>query len=548
MLEKIRRWFSRYPYGSLALITIIVLLPFLAKPFNIDDPLFIWAAHQIQAHPADPYGFTVEWNGWLQPMCGVTENPPLTSYYIAAVAGILGWSEIALRFAFLLPATLAILGTFRLARYFCGSPLLATLVTLFTPVFLISSTTLMCDVPMLAFWMWAAIFWVEGTDHNQLHKLFFACCLITLAETTKYYGICLVPLFAAYSIGAKRPLQRWAPFLLIPLSVFCAYQFVMEKSYGLYVLYSAANYRYLRENIHFSYDACSLMALAFTGGCLAAGIFFAPMLWRRRTALLFLLAAALPAGAVFLDSGWLGSFVKNTGAHFPPRLQVQLAFWAAAGMAVLFLTVADFVENRDNKSFFLASWVIGTFVFAAFLNWTINGRSILPMAPPLGILIVRRLERNFTGAPFPIGRSAIALSLAAASALYITEADYLTAVAVRQNVTSMSRTMGPAIKRVWFEGHWGFQFYLSQLGARPVDFHSSVLRSGDLLAIAMNNYPTRIPPEGAKLIGTYSSSGPWGVATLNQSLGGCFYASGLGPLPFVFGQTPRESVRIYYLP
>jgi 4-amino-4-deoxy-L-arabinose transferase-like glycosyltransferase len=544
MLEKIRRWISRHPYGSLAFITIAVLLPFLAKPFNIDDPLFLWAAHQIQAHPADPYGFTVEWNGWRQPMYGVTENPPLTSYYIALVAGILGWSEIALHFAFLLPAAAVILGTFRLARYFCGSPLLAALATLFTPVFLISSATVMCDVPMLAFWIWAAVFWIEGTDQNQLHKLFLAGCLTALAETTKYYGVCLVPLLAAYSIAAKRPLQRWAPFLLIPLVVFCAYQFVMEKLYGLYVFYSAANYRYLPENQRFSYDASCLMALAFTGGCLATAMFFIPMLWKRRNALLFLMTAALPACAVFLDSEWLRIF-DSIEVRFHVGSQIQLAFWAAAGMAVLSLAVVDFTANRDAKSFFLASWVIGTFIFAAFLNWTINGRSILPMAPPLGILIVRRLERNFSGAPFPIGKSAIALSLGAALALYITEADYLTAVAVRQNVSSMSSILGPAIRRVWFEGHWGFQFYLSQLGATPVDFHSSTLRSGDLLAIAMNNYTTSMPPRGAKLIGTFSHPGPLGVATLNQSLGGCFYASELGPLPFVFGWAPPELVLIY---
>jgi 4-amino-4-deoxy-L-arabinose transferase-like glycosyltransferase len=547
MLDKIRRWISRHPYGALAIITVAVLLPFLAKPFNIDDPLFLWAAHQIQGHPADPYGFTVQWNGWPQPMYGVTENPPLTSYYIALVASILGWSETALHFAFLLPATAVILGTFRLARYFCGSPLLAALATLFTPVFLISSSTVMCDVPMLAFWIWATVFWIEGTDQNQLYKLFLAGCLAALAESTKYYGVCLIPLLAAYSIATKFPLRRWAPFLLIPLAAFCAFQFVMVKLYGLYILFSAANYRYLPDNVHFPYDASCLMALAFTGGCLATAAFFMPMFFRRRTALFFLMVAAVPAFAVFLDSEWLRLF-DAIEVHFHTGSQIQLAFWAAAGLAVLSLSVVDFAAKRDAKSFFLASWVIGTFIFAAFLNWTINGRSILPMAPPLGILIARCLERNFSGVPFPVGKSAIALSLSAAFALYLTEADYLTAAAVRQNVNSMSSVLGPSIKRVWFEGHWGFQFYLSQLGARPVDLRGTTLRSGDLLAISMNNYTTHMPPRGAQLMGTFSHDGPSGVATVNQALGGCFYASQLGPLPFVFGTTPPEVVLMYSMP
>ena len=69
-------------------------------------------------------------------MWWVTENPPLAGYYLALAAGILGWSEVALHFAFLLPAVAAILGTHRLARRFCNSPMLAALATLFTPVFM----------------------------------------------------------------------------------------------------------------------------------------------------------------------------------------------------------------------------------------------------------------------------------------------------------------------------------------------------------------------------------------------------------------------------
>lgn len=547
MLEKIRRWISRHPNASLAIITIGVLLPFLAKPFNIDDPLFLWAAHQIQAHPADPFGFNVEWNGWQEPMYGCTQNPPTLSYFMVVVAGILGWSEIAFHSAFLLPAAAVILGTYRLARSFCGSPLLAALVALFTPAFLVSSTTVMCDIPMLAFWIWAAVFWVEGTDRNQPHKLFFAGCLAALAETTKYSGVCLIPLLAAYSITRKQPLHRWGPSFLIPLAVIGVCQFAMIKLYGLYIFYSTVNYRYVTMNQHFPFDASSMMGLAFTGGCLATAAFFIPLLWRRRTALFFLIVSALPVCAIYFDSDWLGYF-NTIEIHFHTGSQIQLAFWAAAGIAILSLAVLDFAINRDAKSFFLASWVIGIFIFAAFVNWTVNARSILPMAPALGILIVRCLERNFSGLPFPIGKSAIALSVAAALALYLTEADYLTAVAVRQNVSSMSSVLGPGVKRVWFEGHWGFQFYMTQLGARPVDFHSSTLRSGDLLAIAMNNYRTSFPPKGAKLMCTFQHPGPWGLATINQSLGGSFYASGLGPLPFVFGRTLPEMVLIYSLP
>jgi hypothetical protein len=58
-----RSWMARHPFWTLTILTVVVLGPFLAKPFNMDDPLFLMAARHIQAHPADPYGFKVEW-GW----------------------------------------------------------------------------------------------------------------------------------------------------------------------------------------------------------------------------------------------------------------------------------------------------------------------------------------------------------------------------------------------------------------------------------------------------------------------------------------------------
>lgn len=544
MLENIRRWVAAHPCWTLALATLAVLFPFLGKPFNMDDPLFLWAARRIQSHPADPYGFNVIWDLWAKPLWNVTENPPLTSYYIALAAAVLGWSEWALHSAFLLPAVAVILGTFRLARHFCRSPLLAALAALFTPAFLVSSTTLMSDVPMLAFWVWAIVFWVEGAGQNRPRKLFAAACLAAIAEITKYFGFCLIPLLAAYSIMAKKPLRQWLQFLLVPLAVFCAYQMVMEKLYGISPLSRAANFRYSNENYHFPYDACCLMGLAFTGGCLATAFFFAPLLWRKGSAALFLAVAVLPVAAVCLDSGWLQAFNGLEGGHVHVATQIQLAFWAAAGVSALLLAVADFASCRDAKSLLLALWIIGTFIFAAFLNWTINGRSILPMAPALGILIARRLERNFRGAPFPARRAAVCLAASAALALYVTEADCLTAFAARQNVRAISAAFGPKIKNLWFQGHWGFQFYLSRLGARPVDFANSRLKPGDLLAIPSNNSNT-IPPDKAVRLAVFLQPGPPGVATVNETLGASFYASGLGPLPFVFGPIPSEGVFIY---
>jgi ribose/xylose/arabinose/galactoside ABC-type transport system permease subunit len=99
--------------------------------------LFIWSAKQIQIDPIDFYGFTVNWYGTEMPMVQVTENPPGACYYIAMVGRLFGWSEIVLHTAFLIPAAVATLGMYYLAKQFCSQPVLATLAAVFTPAFLV---------------------------------------------------------------------------------------------------------------------------------------------------------------------------------------------------------------------------------------------------------------------------------------------------------------------------------------------------------------------------------------------------------------------------
>src|SRR3989304_4233734 len=82
-------------------LTIATLAPFATKAFHIDDTVYLYVARQICAHPADPYGLTINWFGYESPMADVTQNGPLSSYYIALVAGCFGWGEAALHLAFL---------------------------------------------------------------------------------------------------------------------------------------------------------------------------------------------------------------------------------------------------------------------------------------------------------------------------------------------------------------------------------------------------------------------------------------------------------------
>src|SRR3954463_9060610 len=168
--------------------TLLCLLPFSGRAFSTDDPLFIWTAQHIVQQPLNPYGFEVNWNKSAAKMSSVTQNPPLTAYYMAGAAKVVGWSERALHLAFLLPTIALVLGVYRLAKRFTGFTGVAAVATLVAPAVLISACSVMCDPMMLALWIWALIFWIEGVDSDKPALLASSATLIAASALAKYFG------------------------------------------------------------------------------------------------------------------------------------------------------------------------------------------------------------------------------------------------------------------------------------------------------------------------------------------------------------------------
>ena len=547
-LNKISRWFVLHPYWALTLVVLAALGPFLAKPFNLDDPLFIWVAQQIYLHPTNPYGFDVNWAQTVFPMWNCTENPPLACYYLALGAGVFGWSEIGLHFAFVLPALAVICGTHRLARHFCDRPMLAALATLFTPVFLVSSLTVMCDVLMLAFWVWAVVWWVEGMERDDFGRLAVSGLFIALAALTKYYGMCLVPLLGAYGLLIKGRPGRWMVYLLVPMVTLLAYQFATKLLYGHDLLFRAVEYTTFAEGLYgYSKIATVLAALAFTGGCAAVAVVFTPLLWRM-PALAVLGGLTVLMAGVFLSNGAMWDESISSRWASPTSVKFQIVLWAAGGICVLVLAITDVLRRRDARSCLLALWVVGTFSFTAFFNWTVNGRSILPMVPAVGILIVRRLGQHFPAGHKVWSRGVVlCLAASAALALLVARADYLLAGAARENAREVCAKYRSSGKTLWFQGHWGFQYYMETLGASALDLANPALKAGDTLVVPLNNTILRSPKLKLETItpaNIITAPKSRFLATMDQTTGAGFYFANLG-LPFAFGHVPPESVVVY---
>jgi 4-amino-4-deoxy-L-arabinose transferase-like glycosyltransferase len=439
------------------------------------------------------------------------------------------------------------LGTHRLALRLCGNPLLAACAVLFTPIFLVSAGTVMCDVLMLAFWVWAVVFWVEGLEQNNSVKIFSAGLLVALAMLTKYFGVALIPLLAVHGAVEKRKLGGWAAGLLVPLAALGAYQWFTRSLYGHALFSDAAGFvADAHGKLGFSKLAGGLMALAFTGGG-AAGVFFlAPLLWRARTLLMVIAGTVIFGGALCFSGIVLQKYDALDSAAARTEVASQLIFWAIGGALVLLLAAADVLRRpRDSRAWLLAFWVAGTFAFAAFGNWTVNGRSLLPLLPAVGILVARRWK--FGGQKNPRAVQIILIA-GALFAMLVARSDFQLAVAVRRSAQEVFAKYGHAKTPVWFEGHWGFQYYMEKLGARAVDYKNFTPSPGDILVMPLHNtYISEPPPEIVARRDVLSVPSSTRLATWNAAVGAGFYSSVAGPLPFAFGRVPPEDVLIYLL-
>ncbi|MBV9155659.1 MAG: glycosyltransferase family 39 protein [Acidobacteriaceae bacterium] len=559
-------WSPARAYLVLAALTLICLLPFSGRAFQIDEPLFIWVGQQITKHPLDPYGFRVVWNLADQPMSGVASNPPLSSYYIALVGLIAGWSERAMHLAYLLPALVVVLGTYRLAQRFTRLPLLASAIALLTPVFLVSSSTVMCDTTMVAFWMVGTILWIEGLDAMKPMYLIGSVIALGACVFTKYFGIFSFLFLIVYSLARKRRLLPWGWYLSIPAAMFVGYVFWTRGLYGYRLLFSIAGFALSSQaHSHLSLLGKALVGLSFAGGCVLPALLYAPLLWSRLQ--LTIAALALALLSFFAVEDWL--YLGYTGREHLALVCVEAGFFAAGGLSLAalallepirrrqlepaqlrrwhFWVTGEFLKQWDAESLFLAVWILGTLIFASLINWTNNGRSILPLVPAAAILIARNLEKLQASFESTLLMKRVApLALSGVLSLCVAWGDTSLANLQRSTAQLIHEKMQNEPGKLWFEGHWGFQYYMQAFGAAPIRPGNDIYRPGDLIAVPQHNTRTfQIPPsmlQRREVIVKEPSS--W-VSTVNVELGAGFYASVLGPLPFVFGPIPPEHFYIY---
>jgi hypothetical protein len=394
---------------------------------------------------------------------------------------------------------------------------------------------------------------MRGIDEKRIGLLMVACAFAALSALSKYFGITLIPLFAAYAIMRTRRPGWWLATLLIPIAMLASFEGYTKAKYdrGLIVdaMKYAARWRWTegkaatkpsdaRAAAMRSPVTKTLTSLAFAGGCCATVALIVLFTGRWPFAVIALVTASIVLALLL----WRKPFEHILGGPAvaaQPPFRAQMVIYATLAVVMLAGLIGIWWRNRDAQTTTLLLWLCGALVFAGYINWTVNGRSILPMAPPAAILAARatatlRWRRATWGAR-------AGLAMGGAVAIAVCCADVSLARSSREAAERFRRRADSYAGRLWFQGHWGFQYYMQQFGFSPIDSRSSHLKYADVVFWPQNSTnKVHLPFEYLREIDYFKLELMPRVSTMDRTAGSGFYCDAWGPLPFAFGPVAAE--------
>jgi len=334
-------------------------------------------------------------------------------------------------------------------------------------------------------------------------------------------------------VARERRLTSRLLFLLIPNAIIGIYEAIAKAKYGQGLFTNAMVYPWqgpVKAGKQLSGQF--LTGLSFTGGCLFPALFYVAFLKSRKV------LSGIAIFFAFLPLFYLWVARGLTSRTDVIAVTVEGALFATIGVGILALAVADLIHQKTADSLLLSLWVFGTFFFATMMNWSITSRTILPMAPAVVILLIRQFKSS-AATWWP-------LLPAAFVSLLVTAADYKLADTARFASKSFQNRFRDEPGAVWFEGHWGFQYYMEHWKAKPLDRSERRIMSGDVLIVPLSNSNVSPTPPVLTTGPPEQVNYPQSVlATMSPGMRAGFYSSKWGSLPWVFSRIPPEQYLIF---
>jgi hypothetical protein len=502
--------------GSSLLVIAVALLmriPFLNQAIQGDDIYYLAGAQHAQIDPLHPNHAQYVFLGEVVPMQG-HPHPPLNAWFLGGLLALVGdIREVPFHAAYMLFSVIAAVSALSLARRFTRRPVAATLLFLATPAFVVNGNSLEADVPFVAFWMAAAALFVSAVEERSRNKLLASGAAMFLAALAAYQSALLVPVLAVYLwLRGCKQRAAWAALAVIPATLI-AWQLWERLSTGQMPLEVLGGYfqtyglQRLQNKVNNALALTAHAAWLLFPALLVAGF------GRRRW------WVAVAAGAA---SSWLD----------PHPL-----FWASFAAGILLLVgCAGGLRSPDWQTRFLSSWVLLFFAGALALFFAGAARYLLPVAAPVALLVVRRLEDR-------PGWLAAGCALQMTLSLSLAWVNYQHWDGYRRFAASLRKET--ETHRVWINGEWGLRYYFEADGGLALR-RGQAVRPGEFVVTSDLAYPIEFTTGGGTPIAVLERdirpALPLRLIGLGARSG--YSSASLGLRPFDVSTAPVDRVRL----
>ncbi len=523
MVTEKHRWLYRVPA-----LTVVLLLYGLAyhKAYTIDDSLFLLQAQQIVKAPSQPFDFDLVWDYRAGRAAELSPSGVGMSYLLAPMVALGAVEPLAHLFVVLLLA-LAAMSMARVACRLGASDVeagAAALLLVSMPACLGMAATVMPDIAAMTFGL-----------------LGIEAALAARPTKSPWWG------GAAGLAWAMATLCRPHALLLVVIG-------------ALFRWLPTTSQRPRARLWHSCWPA--LMALALYGGValatrdpltahtnlMAIRRFFEPhRIPKNLVGFLSHFVFAVPLTLPYLafrirKVAWVTAVVGTCMGLLCLWYAQRLHWWYAALMVGLSVAVfADLIREglrqRDSWRLIIAGWLLAPLPVCVYLHFP--PKFLLLAAPAVClVLVVQTREHSLRWRSVIWGVTALG-GLLLGLAIVRADADMAEPgrVAARQLIA-------PHVaqgQQVWYFGHWGFQWYAEQAGARPITPRAPRPQPGDIVVGSGNGRHTWLQDTPLSRLQSFTSTSGAVGYVLGGTLGAGFYSDHWGYLPWSYGPAAQST-------
>lgn len=538
--------------SSLALLifaAVAITLPFIFKAFHLDDTIFVWLG---QEKLNDPFALGLPDHGYEGNFFSLylDTHPPLLTSYLSLLIWIFGGpGEAGLHLGLIIFPVLAAVSMFYLGRRFSDSPLVAALLLIVTPGFMVMAQSVMTDVPALSLWLAAIASYVYAIDgYDKRNRLLVLAGVFTsLAILTTYQSFSLLPLLFVYALLKRRVTFKTMLPLAAALAVFAAIV--------IYYLMATGNPPKLSYsfgvNLAPVFIANKILSIvSVIGGATVFPLFLAVGMLKGRKEylafaalfgliLIFFLGKAI-SGEYTLAAGILQSIFYSAG------LLAVYRFFNAGADAVF----ADERTEKDRDIIFLVLWISGVLVYSVLLLPYASTRYLLPLFPPVVLMFVSYARGIITDRTRWSRFAIAAVACTAVTGTVVSIADYQLSGVYRDFAADYPQKLDGGDHQIWFAGEFGLRYYLEAEGGRYLTKQDNSPAPGDYVVLSRGLIAYFISDDLKDRLQLdqsidYPAGARWPIRVQDRDSQAGFYDQFHGNLPYSISLEPVETIDIY---